>query len=254
MHKKISFGEFSNRTNLRHNPFFHLYKPEAYYSFLLSMIFTVIVYYFLTSNESNLSYVSDTTKNIVLNSSFALIGVLGFLISGLAILTGTVNTKVVDKLHHNNKYENLMSIFFSFYHLGTVVGGYIILFILIYFVLSINFHPVYLIWIYIILGFVLSYGLFFIIFYSVHLLKSSIAIFEISYKYSIESRDQNIFESGEFFDLRLDAILLSMLKKDILNKTEFKSYLEECIETQYDFLSEDKKEELKKKCRKYYNF
>ncbi|MFC0561555.1 hypothetical protein [Halalkalibacter alkalisediminis] len=59
---------------------------------------------------------------------------------------------------------------------------------------------------------------------------------------------------NQFIDLRLDALLLSMLKKGIVNEEEFKSYLDECIEKQYSFLSEEKKEQLLKKSKEFHNY
>lgn len=243
----------SNRVKISKNPIFCLNKPESYFSILLSFLFTIIVYFFLTTSGSDMSYINSTIKNILLNASFALLGVLGFLISGLAILSGTINSKVVNQIRNEKKYEDLMTVFTSFYHLGAVVGAYVIVLIFSYFFVSIEISYSFITYIILPVSFILAYGLFFIILYAVHLLKSCIAIFEISYIYSQKTEKNSVLqEYNEFIDLRLDTLLLALLKKNVITRNEFIALLEECIDQQYSHYSPSEKEELRNQYKKYY--
>lgn len=111
----------------------------------------------------------------------SLVGLLGFIISGMAIFTGTITNKLVSNIDADGKAHSLVGILYSFYFVGAVIGIAIVLFTIMY-VFSYSILPVSLLAIIIIAG-GLSYLFTWIIFYSVSLLGTCLKLFLVSYKY-----------------------------------------------------------------------
>lgn len=247
MKKAFSFKDLKKRTRFHHNPIFKIWKPQSYIAIIIATLICGLFYFYYRGETDIQSNLNIAVRDILITSAFALIGVLGFLISGLAILTGTINSKIVDKIYVRNKYDNLMSIFCSFYHLGISVCINIILLLVSYFLVpiaeSIDHYQIFSV----ITSWVVSYIFIFIILYVAHLLKSCIAIFEISYIYSTEEE-----ADISFADLKIDGITLVLLRKGFITKNEFLTILDECIETQYNFLSLEQKTKLREKVKKEY--
>ncbi|MED4126739.1 hypothetical protein [Shouchella miscanthi] len=249
MENKLSYKDLTRRTYIYRNPILKIWKPQSYLAIIFASSISFILYYLYWGDITAQSHLNEMIRNLLLTSSLALIGVLGLLISGLAILTGTINSKIVEQMYIKNKYDDLMSIFCSFYHLGITVSLNIFLSILIYFLIPIldNANQPYLI--ITSLFWLSSYIFFFIILYVVHLLKSCIAVFEISYIYSKEE----VLQDSDFTDLRIDAIILVLLKRNLTNEQEFIDILKRCIDEQYDYLSENQRLELKERVKSYYD-
>ena len=64
----------------------------------------------------------------------ALIGFLGFIVTGLAILTGAISSKVVKHLQDRNKMLPLEKILLSFYLLGLISAFEILFIIFLHFI------------------------------------------------------------------------------------------------------------------------
>lgn len=114
---------------------------------------------------------------IIKDISIALIGFLGFVVTGLAILTGSISSKVVKFFKDNDVYDNVESILISFYFLGLVTGGMIVFIIMVYWLSKIN--SIGYCGIVLFVTFIISYGVIYIIFYSIGLIGNCISIFEI---------------------------------------------------------------------------
>jgi hypothetical protein len=68
------------------------------------------------------------------NIGMALIGFLGFIVTGLAILTGAISSKVVKHLQDRNKMLPLEKILLSFYLLGLISAFEILFIIFLHFI------------------------------------------------------------------------------------------------------------------------
>lgn len=208
-------------------------KFEVYFSIICSLILFIINYYFVTSNlDNNISFIVTTVQNMLLYSIAGLLGMLGFIISGLAIISGTIGNKVTHEIIIEKKSKSLLSILFSFYYLGFVVGILLIICMCCYFIMGINFK-FYFYW-YIIISLFITYGFFFSIFYAISLLGTCIHMFMINYIYSqpntnaMSKTNKNEVELV-FKDLRIDTLTKILLSKNIITAEEFINELKDVI-------------------------
>lgn len=75
----------------------------------------------------------DIFAPILMDIGIAMIGFLGFVVGGLAILTGLISSKVMGKLIKDEKIEPLERILLSFYLLGIICAIFIFGTIVLYF-------------------------------------------------------------------------------------------------------------------------
>lgn len=179
-----------------------IWSKEAFLSLCLSVLTLVIILIILfkirdfsSFNFNNLNYIrleaaKDNTTvaeliNLIrslLNMVIAgLFGLLGFLVGGLAILTGTMSNKVLKNIYDDGKIKNLMSIIFNFYFSGGLLGFGIVVGLLSYLVTYTAFPLTILklsTWVLFV-----SYFLYFALIYTVMLLGTCLRIFLLSYRY-----------------------------------------------------------------------
>ncbi|MGR0330349.1 hypothetical protein COI41_15555 [Bacillus toyonensis] len=166
-------------------PIFNYKEFEVYFSLICSVILTIVIVFFVITNlENNMSFIVSTTQNMLLYTIAGLIAMLGFIVGGLAIISGTMSSKVIQVIIDEKKYEYLLTVLFSFFYIGFIIGILIVLSIILYFVIAINIK--FYFFIYILITLLMSYGVFFTLFYTVSLLGTCINIFIINYIYSQE--------------------------------------------------------------------
>ncbi|MGP4078541.1 hypothetical protein ACTWQL_01395 [Pseudalkalibacillus sp. R45] len=169
-------------------PILNFKEFEVYFSLICSLISTIVIYFFVNTNlDSNITFIVTTTQNILLYTIAGLIGMLGFIVSGLAIVSGTTSSKVIEIMINKEKFNYLLSVLFSFFYIGLIIGVLIFVNIILYFIIGINAKfsfPIY-----ILLVFIMSYGVFFTLFYIVSLLGTCINIFILNYIYSKEDKN-----------------------------------------------------------------
>ncbi|WP_310854802.1 hypothetical protein [Paenibacillus taichungensis] len=237
------------KMSFKRNPLIDFRKFESYISLIFSLVFTVIVYFYVSSN-SEVEYITSNTKDIVLYTIFGLLGMLGFIISGLAIISGTIGHNVTKNIIKAKKFNSLLKIMFSFNYLGHLLGFLIVVFIFIYFILSIN-SP-FVKWAYISISAMLSYAIFFVIFFAISLLKTCLDIFVINYLYSDEEemQESNNVEM-EFINLKTDTITQILSERNLIDKDSFIAKLKQRVDE--DIIDDSKKKELMKKISDYYS-
>lgn len=111
------------------------------------------------------------------NVGIALIGFLGFIVTGLAILTGAISSKVVKRFQDGNKMDALERILLSFYLIGLISAFLVISAFVIHFIVVIPISSIVVIDI--ILLSLLSYFTVFTIFYAVKLIGNCLELFYI---------------------------------------------------------------------------
>jgi len=207
------------KESFRINPFYDFAKFEVRISFVFAILLT-IVGYFATSTSTNISDLGSTVANVVSLSAFGLMGLLGFTISGLAIISGTISTQVTHRVVMKSKFKSLQAILFSFWYLGLVSGLTLTCLIIIYFVFLINlpFRVAFFE-----LGvLVLSYAVFFCIFYAVSLLGTCIEIFKINYFYSIRGEEDVDKDDAALLDIKIQTIMSYLHRNGVIkDKIEF---------------------------------
>ncbi|OOE14678.1 hypothetical protein [Fictibacillus arsenicus] len=236
------------------NYVFDIKKFEVYFSLICSLVLTLLLLVVtIKSNTYEIIKLLDVTRNILLNTVFGLLGMLGFIVSGLAIITGTINNKITQKLIENDKYKSLLSIFFSFAFIGKFIGILIVALIMVYFLgsMPLSFN----ICIFLGLSFVLSFSLFFSIFFAVSLLITCINIFQINFNYSAEDR-VSIIESQEEIDIRFNDARIDTLTSILINKANLtkEEFTDELIKNINNDCPEEYKKKVIKKAKKYYHF
>ncbi|MBB3111957.1 hypothetical protein FHS18_004025 [Paenibacillus phyllosphaerae] len=231
------------------NPLFDFVKFEGYMSLIFTVIITIIIYTLVDSNSDNVGFIVSDTKNIILYASFGLLGMLGFIISGLAIISGTMSNKVTKNIIKENKFKSVLAILYSFNYLGYLIGFFFVFYIFGYFILSINgiFKP----YVFIVYCSIAAYGLFFIVFYAVSLLKTCLDIFVINYMYSGEEKETNISKEMSLTDIRIDALTKVLLDNKMLNRETFISQLNVIIDM--NVADELQKKRLLKEIAEYYS-
>lgn len=183
---------------------------------LLFMIFIKI----LDINEVVQNYISylDTI-------GIALIGFLGFIVTGLAILTGAISSKIVKKLQERNKIQSLEKILLSFYLLGTVSASIIIISFIFHFISKL---PCSSIWQFVIIALsFISYLITFSIFYAVKLIGNCLELFYIISNMQIINDIQEsskIDIKQKYNNYRIAALEEYVL---ILNKIDVDNYADE---------------------------
>lgn len=196
---------------------FDLSSIEFWSSFIGAIGMCLLMYVTVKTNTTeNINTIfCSLTKDIAV----ALIGFLGFTVTGLAILTGVISKKEVQAIGKLNKLEHLEKILLSFYLLGLVTAVTIIG-LLATFLMSMSIYPIHIKSVFII-TFVFSYLIIFILFYAVKLIGNSLEIFFIVN--SAEEEKQKPYDNlkNEYNSYRITAleyVCLTKLGKDGLNK------------------------------------
>ncbi len=149
-----------------------------------------------------------------------LIGFLGFIVTGLAILTGAISSKVVKHLQDRNKMLPLEKILLSFYLLGLVTAFEILFIIFLHFINLLPFPSIKIIDI-IILS-LLTYFTVFIIFYAVKLIGNCLELFYILNNMQIiEDNPINLkTKYNQYRILALEKLVLSGTSLDTIKEYE----------------------------------
>lgn len=148
---------------------------ESWFSLILVLILGVILWIFTDTNSGNISYVVSLSQNMLLYLISGLIAMLGFIVAGLAIMLSSTSKALINNVIKDGKLEYVISVFASFVFISVIMVILIIFCIGLYFVLGINYPFVN--YLYLIIACLLSYLVFFTLFYVVSLLGTCINIF-----------------------------------------------------------------------------
>jgi len=209
------------------DPLINLKKFESYFSLICSIIITIIVFSIYKTNS--IVNINELMQNTLLSVSIGLLTMLGFIVGGLAIISGTINSKVANELEKQGKYNDLICILFSFNYIGLVMGILLTACIIFYFVTFINVKLIASVLL--VCSFILSYVFLFCIFYAVSLLGTCINIFNINYTNSHIIQNSNRREAEVYFNsLKIDVLTLLLVENKLTQKEEFLNKLEQQIE------------------------
>lgn len=234
----------------RPNYFIHIKKFEVYFSLICAFALTSLLFVIVINSDSNeIIKMIDVSRSVLLSSTFGLLGLLGFTISGLAIITGTIGNKMTKKMIQENKFDSLLSILFSFVYIGRLIGILIVVLIITYFLGSIPLP--FNTYLFVGLSFLISYCLFFSVFFAASLLMTCINIFQLSYIYSEDMSSKNNEEVSMLFnDARVNTLTSILINKQGLTKEEF---TEELLKNINKDCTEEYKEMVIEKAKKYYH-
>ncbi|MBF7081867.1 hypothetical protein IT084_02615 [Desulfallas sp. Bu1-1] len=157
-------------------------SKEAFVSLVLAIIFSMIIreIYQTNSTQNFCSLIGMA----LLTLSAGLLGVLGFLVGGLAIISGTISNKILKNINTEDKFDHLINIVFVFYFNGALVGFTLVLFLSLYLSLYTNWSiselKVFII------SLIINYFFWFTIIYAVMLLGTCLRLLVLTYKFENE--------------------------------------------------------------------
>ncbi|MCT4543391.1 MAG: hypothetical protein N4A63_07600 [Vallitalea sp.] len=238
---KALFNELYGKSK---NPLFKFSSFECYFSIIISMIISSLGYFIYQVN--GIQNFTSIIKNVILGFGFSLIGLLGFIITGLSIMISTFDNKSIDTIRKSGRLIRLKSILFSFYFIGLVIGVEVLFSFILFFIVSIDisFNMTFY-WISCLLY---TYVASFVLLYSVSLLGTCFHMFFIKFGYQ-ESSKNTLQQEINFLHLKVDALSKILYGNDIYEYDQFIECLEQIINDEYP----ECKEELFKRINEYYN-
>lgn len=159
-------------------------SKEALISFVMSVIFTLFVSFVIKTSSEN---PTDRILDLLGIQIGTLLGLLGFLIGGAALLTGSISIDMMKVIDKHQKFHQLLALLVPFYLLGVIVGISFFISVFIYLVVLTNFpFNFFMVFIFSLFNF---YFLFYSLISSIMLLGTCIRIFILRYKIeNIEKR------------------------------------------------------------------
>ena len=158
-------------------------SKEAVWSFGLSIVFASIIMFLYDSMPND--RMREILQNVLFMLIPGLIGLLGFLITGLAMTASIIELKVIQEIDKSGKIRSLVEILFSFYFEAAMIGVNIVSFLLLYFMVYCPFKMSFVTLI--VLALAYTYFFFFTIIYAVTLLGTCLNFFLVNVFYSERS-------------------------------------------------------------------
>jgi len=240
MKKKI-FDRFTE--NEKWGDYFNLKNFECKVALIITVISIVIS--LLAKLHENFDDFIVAFQNISLYVAQALLGMIGIIIAGVAIIISTLTKEIMSRIEKHNPHSSIKSILVSFEFLAFNIGIGIFIFIILYLVLNsssglISPFPFYLV------TSIVIYFFSFIVFYSVSLISVTIKVFNISDTYSkIGGVEKNFYIEAN--EIRIDYIFNSLFAKGT-SKEEFIRSLIEFVQAS----NIENKEQVSKYLEEYY--
>ena len=206
----------------------------------VAVVVTIILdfIFVICSSYLGINTVVEETVELLDNIGIELIGFLGFVVSALAILTGSISSKVVKRLQDRKKMDALERIMLSFYLMGLVSAFVIIVDFILHFIVTIPINSVFIINIIILT--ILSYLIIFMIFYAVKLIGNCLELFYIVNGMELLN-EESIDYKGKYNSYRLMALeKIHLGSTTIESIQEYKKILRHLIETDESSIEEKK--------------
>ncbi|HAP4420333.1 TPA: hypothetical protein IUW16_000764 [Enterococcus faecalis] len=180
--KKISFYISKNRYIdflINTKTYKDLYSSKEA---LFSTFFAIIVILFI-NNIIFFNPQEETTErllNFVGVLIGSVVGLLGFVIGGLALIVSSIGIELIETVDNANKFDSLMSIIFRFYFVGSVLGLTVIIQIITFLILLTSYD--FNFWLTLVLVFFNSFFFIFSLIASIMLMGSCIRLMILQYK------------------------------------------------------------------------
>lgn len=193
---------------------------ECRIAFIIMIILDII--FIMCSYNIGLDTTINECVKILDNIGFSLISFLGFIVTGLAILTGAISSKIIKRLQDRNKMRALEKILLSFYLIGLVSAFLTAVIFILHFISILQIHSV--LFIDIIIFSIISYFIVFTIFYAVKLIGNCLELFLIINSMQIidESYNDPIDYKSKYNNYRITA--LEKIKLSTTSAKKIKEY------------------------------
>jgi hypothetical protein len=242
MNKRI-FGRF--KENKKWKDYFNFKSFECKMSFIL-MVIIIFSFKFLDVYNKFGFYITSL-QNITIYVAQALIGMLGIILAGIAIIVSVLNKDSLSSIEKINEKGSIQRVLVSFEFLIFNIGIGIFVFFLINLILYSHQKMIPIFWFYFVLA-VISYFLAFIIFYTISLTGNCIRVFFINDLYTnISLEEKGIYEIAN--EVRIDYLLYCLHKTSNLSPKELMEDLDKFV----DSSNVPDKEAIKKYLKNYYD-
>lgn len=216
-----------------------------------SIAITILIMIFLTYLQcyENIELFREAFKNITIYIASAFIGVLGFILAGIAMMTSMLNADVSAKIERAIKKKGAFKeIFCSFEFIAFIVSILIVVLFVVYFSFFSNLNILNKNCFYILCA-VLVYLIVFVFFYLFALIGNCIQLFYITndFQRSIDIEEKQF--QAVLNEVRIDFIITKMNKEGIIAGENFFSDLITFL-NQYPL---DNKEEMIEYFKQHYN-
>lgn len=200
---------------------------------LLSASLSLITFIILNLIKAPLNELCEQCCSFLENIGLAYIGFLGFIITGLAMLIGTITNKLYSKLKDSDKLKNVQNILCSFVLLGFLSAIIIISSFIMHLVsdIPVDVNPIC----FFVICIILSYLIYFTIIYSTILIGNCIDLFFILNE--IEGSEPNVQNRYT----RYRVIALERLSiKNLDNINDYQNSIKELIENDSETSNNEK--------------
>jgi len=206
----------------RYKDYINIREFEVYMSVLISMLFVLLVYH--TDLYSNFFDVQADFCNLVLYFIAGFFGLLGFILTGVAIVIGMFNKELSTRIELANGKGTVKKLLSSYEFLAVNIVMAILVLVILY-ILTLSELSIVADKLFYIIVFLVSYYLLFCIFYALALIKNLIVIYEITLLYSGDNgvSNETMIRCNE---IRIDFILRTLTEKYGIGIEEFSDALE----------------------------
>lgn len=208
-------------------------------SIIVALIVTVLFFACYCKNgiEDSIRLYTELVKDICI----AYVGLIGFIITGLALLTGAISSRVVNFIYKRQKKEALQRILLSFCLLGIVIAIVIISGLIVWIMGQLQMETCIIIDALIV--FILGYMVAFSLFYSVKLIGNCLALFNIVNDIEIHEEESSELQDkyNRYRLIALESLYFVPNNEDLI---KYKNKIEKMIKE--DALSDNERAALLK--------
>lgn len=200
--------------------YYNIKNLEVRFSIVVSSIFLLILEYL--DFYENFSNYEEMVKNLLLYSIGGMFGLLGFSLSGIAIVISIFG--IEDYIRFKNK-EIMKKVMSSFVFLAFNIGCAIFLYFIYYLFINSGRNKLQFCSFEIVL-FIYIYSISFLIFYTVALVRNCVWLFQIKVG---SNETENGYTKAELNEIRIDAILSTMNENNMADGDEMMKLFEHYI-------------------------
>lgn len=185
-------------------------------SFITLVFFVDINFYSIFDEHKELC------NNAMLYSIAGMFGLLGFSLSGIAIIISIFGNEDLLKIKDNDIMKKVMS---SFCFLAFNIGVAIFIYFLYYFGINLLQDKANVVLFYILVE-IYVYSIFFIIFYTVALVRNCVWLYQIKTQLM---NMENVVNKEDLNEIRIDSLFLALSKRNIVDQREMKVIFEQLV-------------------------
>lgn len=241
MDKRV-FGRFNESQKWK--DYFNFKSFECKMSFILTVI--VLIFFKILDVYNHFSIYVTALQNITIYIAQALIGMLGIILAGIAIIVGILNRDSISSIEKLNPKKSIQSVLVSFEFLVFNIGIGIFLFLLLNLILYSEQGLIPVFQFYCSLA-IAIYFLAFIVFYTISLTGNCIRVFYINDLYTdISVKEKSLYD--EVNEVRIDYLLYCLHKNTQMSPEEIINDIDNFVESSNIL----EKEAVKNYLEKYY--